>query len=95
MKRLLTYSNFLETLLERVEPKDNKLEDLYKGLTVAKKIVNFLKKHKYEYQPGKDSRIFMSFKTGDFDTIVPKVDLGGTQYSSPQGFYCFDMNVWK
>lgn len=95
MKRLLTYSNFLETLLERVEPKDNKLEDLYKGLTVAKKIVNFLKKHRFEYKPGKDSRIFMSFKTGNFDTIVPKVDLGGTQYSSPQGFYCFDMNVVK
>ena len=106
MKRILNYSNFLEMLLERDLP-DNKLSDTKKlkylkkksisGITVAKKIVNFLKRHSYKYEPSKDSKIFVSFKTGDFDTIVPPKSkgLGGQLYNSPQGLYCFDMNVFK
>jgi hypothetical protein len=65
-------------------------------ITVGEKIVNFLKKHKFVYEGSRsDSDIFISFKTGDFETIIPKKTLGGTLYSSPQGFYSFDMNGFK
>ena len=65
-------------------------------VSASSRICSFLKKHGFKYEgPGKDSKIFVSFKTGDFETIVPPKSLGGSQYSSPQGFYCFDMNIFK
>jgi hypothetical protein len=65
-------------------------------LTVANRIVDFLKKYNFDYKgSGKDSEIFISFKTGDFETIIPPKSLGGKLYKSPQGFYCFDMNMFK
>lgn len=65
-------------------------------VSASSRICSFLKKHGFKYEgPGNDSEIFVSFKTGDFETIVPPKSLGGSQYSSPQGFYCFDMNIFK
>jgi hypothetical protein len=65
-------------------------------VSVSHRIVNFLNKFKYEYEGVKeDSKIFISFKTGDFETIIPSRSLGGSQYTSPQGLYCFDMNGFK
>jgi hypothetical protein len=63
--------------------------------SVGKKICDFLVRSGYEYRPGYDSNVFISFKTGDFYTIIPPKALGGDMYSSPQGFYCFDMNGFK
>jgi hypothetical protein len=65
-------------------------------ISVSHRIVDFLNKFSYKYGGvGKDSKIFVSFKTGDFETIIPSRSLGGKQYTSPQGFYCFDMNAFK
>lgn len=65
-------------------------------VSVSHRIVDFLNKFNYKYGGvGKDSKIFVSFKTGDFETIIPSRSLGGKQYTSPQGFYCFDMNGFK
>lgn len=65
-------------------------------MTVSRRIIDFLEKHNFKHSDyNKDSDIFVSFKTGDFETIIPPRKLGGSQYSSPQGFYCFDMNVFK
>lgn len=65
-------------------------------ITVSRRIFDFLEKYNFNYEGySKDSNIFISFKTGDFETIIPPRKLGGSQYSSPQGFYCFDMNGFK
>ena len=65
-------------------------------VSVSHRIVDFLNKYNYKYGGSdKDSQIFISFKTGDFETIIPPKSLGGKQYTSPQGFYCFDMNGFK
>lgn len=66
------------------------------SVSVSHRIVDFLNKFNYEYEGVReDSEIFVSFKTGDFETIIPSRSLGGSQYTSPQGLYCFDMNVFK
>ena len=90
MKNLKLYKEFISSLLEKRDLKTRQ------SITVSKKIVDFLKKYNFKYTgPGDDSKIFISFKTGDFETIIPSRALGGSQYTSPQGFYCFDMNGFK
>jgi hypothetical protein len=86
---MIHLNSFLNFLSER-----RNIESRIK-VTVANRIYNFLKESKYQYKPGSDSNVFTSFKTGDFETIIPSRDLGGKQYTSPQGFYCFDMNGFK
>jgi hypothetical protein len=86
MKYLNSYNYFVEK---------RNLESREK-VTVSNRIVNFLEKYNFKYEGyAKDSNIFVSFKTGDFETIIPSRKLGGDQYTSPQGFYCFDMNGFK
>lgn len=63
-------------------------------ITTGKKIEEFLKKSKYTYKPGSDSNVFVSFKTGKFESFIPPRNTDGV-YKSPQGFYCFDMNMFK
>lgn len=66
------------------------------NVSVSHKVVNFLNKHNHKDEESyRDSDIFVSLKTGDFQSIIPIRSLGGTQYTSPQGFYCFDMNIFK
>lgn len=89
MRYLSKYNNWI-LLLEKRDIKSRE------KLTVANRIVDFLKKYSFEHGgPGRDSEIFISFKTGDFETIIPPKSLGGKLYTSPQGFYCFDMNMFK
>jgi hypothetical protein len=89
MRYLEKYNNWI-LLLEKRDIKSRE------KLTVANRIVDFLKKYSFEHGgSGKDSEIFISFKTGDFETIIPPKSLGGKLYTSPQGFYCFDMNMFK
>ena len=65
-------------------------------ISASNRIYSFLKKHNFNYEgAGSDSLLFASFKTGDFETIIPPKALGGNQYKSPQGFYCYDMNFFK
>ena len=86
MKYLKKYLNFFEK--RDISSREK--------ITVSRRIVDFLEKYNFKYEGyNKDSNIFVSFKTGDFQTIIPSRKLGGSQYSSPQGFYCFDMNGFK
>lgn len=80
--------NYLNYLLQ--EKRNYKERD-----KVSKKsqIMNFLKG--WDYKPGHSSNVFVAFKTGDYETIIPPISLGGSKYTSPQGFYCFDMNALK
>ena len=90
MRHIENYNQFITFLIEKrnLSSRDK--------ISVANRIVDFLKKYNYNFEgTQKDSKIFVSFKTGDFETIVPSRSLGGNQYSSPQGFYCFDMNGFK
>lgn len=91
MKRLLPYQKF------RIFEKESQSVQSESSLSVGSKIVNFLRKFGYTYDSGKDSKIFVSFKTGNYKTIVPpkELNLGGGHYSSPNGLYCWDMNYFK
>jgi hypothetical protein len=64
-------------------------------VTVGRRICDFLEKSGFKYQQGDDSRVFVGFKTGDYESFIPPKELGGKLYQSPQGFYCYDMNGFK
>lgn len=63
-------------------------------VTVGRRICDFLEKSGYKHQQG-DSKVFVGFKTGDYQSFIPPKELGGKLYKSPQGFYCYDMNGFK
>ena len=63
-------------------------------VTVGRRICDFLEKSGYKHQQG-DSKVFVGFKTGDYESFIPPKELGGKLYQSPQGFYCYDMNGFK
>lgn len=95
MGKILSYQDF--RIFEKESTQVQKSAQTESENNVGRKIVKFLNKYGYKYQPGEDSKFFVSFKTGNYPTIVPPKDLGlgGGHYSSPNGLYCFDMNYFK